>query len=113
MLRLKSILLAHVALPTSALTALVLSQSFMLHAQPSATNRVLELDGNGSYVELPANIFNDLTEATVEGWVMWERIGRWSRFYGYGGERRSLAIVNREDSTALRFQLNPDEHEVL
>ncbi len=27
--------------------------------QPSSTNRVLELDGNGSCVELPPNIFND------------------------------------------------------
>jgi len=75
-----------------------------------AQNRVLELDGNGSYVELPPNIFNDLTEATVEGWVMWDRIGKWSRFYGYGDEGHSLSIGNRDNSTDLRFQLN---HEVL
>src|SRR3989442_7972624 len=117
MLKLKSILRTHMAVPACALRlsliALVLSQSSMLHAQPSATNRVLELDGKGSYVELPPNIFNDLTEATVEGWVMWDRIGMWSRFYGYGEQRHSLSIVNRENSTDLRFQLNPDEHEVL
>ena len=40
-----------------------------LNSQPAVTNRVLELDGTNSYVELPPNIFNDLTEATVEGWV--------------------------------------------
>jgi len=27
-----------------------------LHAQPTSPNRVLELDGNGSYVELPSTI---------------------------------------------------------
>jgi|SRR5947209_320015 len=93
MLKLKSILRTHVAVPACALRALwlslialVLSESSTLPAQASATNRVLELDGNGSYVELPPNVFNDLTEATVEGWVMWDRIGMWSRFYGYGDE---------------------------
>jgi signal transduction histidine kinase/ligand-binding sensor domain-containing protein/CheY-like chemotaxis protein len=120
MYHLKSIRLARVALPACAhmafrlvLTSLVLAQSITLQAQISATNRVLELDGNGSYVELPPNIFNDLTEATVEGWVMWERIGKWSRFYGYGDEFRSLTIVNRENSSDLRFQLFPDGHDVL
>ena len=61
MLKLKSILLSHKALPACAhqarwlpLFALVLSQSFTLHAQPSATNRVLDLDGNGSAVQATA-----------------------------------------------------------
>ena len=41
-----------------------------VEAQPaSITNRVLELDGNGSYVELPPNIFNDLDEATIQAWI--------------------------------------------
>ncbi len=69
MLKLKSILLSHGALRGCALTglrlsliALVLAQSFTLHAQPSATNRVLELDGKRSYVELPPNIFTTLTK---------------------------------------------------
>src|SRR5436190_8167819 len=120
MSKLKSILLPHVAPPTDALAAFrlllisfVLVQTSTLHAQPSASNRVLELDGNRSYVELPSNIFNDLTEATVEGWVMWERLGQWSRFYGYGDENHSLSIVNRENSTDLRFQLFPEGDVVL
>ena len=49
----------------------VFSQLSFLNAQP-APNRVLELDGNGSYVELPPNIFKDLEEATVEGWEKWK-----------------------------------------
>ena len=34
-----------------------------------AQNRVLELDGQQSYVHLPGHIFDDLEEATVEAWV--------------------------------------------
>ena len=41
---------------------LILIPPVHLHAQPAAPNRVLELDGNGSYVELPPNIFKDLEE---------------------------------------------------
>jgi len=36
-------------------------------AQPAAINRVLELDGQDSYVEIPAGAFTNLTEVTVEG----------------------------------------------
>src|SRR5262245_27323070 len=54
----------------------------LLEAQPATpVNRVLELDGTNSCVELPSNIFNGLTEATVEGWVKWETPGRWTRFF--------------------------------
>src|SRR5437867_2423187 len=42
-------------------------------------NRVLELDGKESYVLLPSDIFNEQTEATVEGWVKWDRFGTWTR----------------------------------
>ena len=34
-----------------------------------AQNRVLELDGQESYVHLPGHIFDHLEEATVEAWV--------------------------------------------
>ena len=32
-----------------------------------STNRVLDLDGDGDYVRLPSDIFNELDQATVEG----------------------------------------------
>ncbi|MBM3840643.1 MAG: LamG domain-containing protein [Verrucomicrobia bacterium] len=35
------------------------------------TQRVLDLDGKGSYVALPPHIFTNLSTATVEGWVKW------------------------------------------
>ncbi|MEW6161351.1 MAG: LamG-like jellyroll fold domain-containing protein, partial [Verrucomicrobiota bacterium] len=49
----------------------------------SAQNRVLELDGNGSYVELPPNVFTNLTEATIEGWAKWHAFTPWSRLFTF------------------------------
>src|SRR3989454_6853233 len=108
MLKLKSILRTHMAVPACALRlsliALVLSQSFTLHAQPTATNRVLELDGEGSYVELPPNIFNDLDEATVEAWVRWDDFsGPGKRVFNYGDALRDMSLLSGYGSSALRF----------
>src|SRR5207249_5706701 len=41
-------------------------QPSTLYPQSVETNRVLELDGKGSYVQLPDGIFHDLSEGTVE-----------------------------------------------
>jgi len=49
-----------------------------------APNRVLELDGTNSYVRLPVEVFKNLPEATIEGWVKWERLRTHSRFFDYG-----------------------------
>lgn len=38
-----------------------------LAAPLQAANYVLQLDGDGDYVELPSDIFNHLEQATVEG----------------------------------------------
>src|SRR5436190_7204035 len=40
-------------------------------AATAAPNHVLQLNGDGGHVELPAGIFNQLETATVEGWVKW------------------------------------------
>jgi PAS domain S-box-containing protein len=47
------------------------------------TNQVLQLDGQ-SYVELPPDIFNELTEATVEGWVKWDRLEHAGFMFDFG-----------------------------
>lgn len=58
-----------------------------------AQNRVLELDGNDSYVELPADLLKDVKkELTVEGWIRWERLGTWSRLFDFGPGQRSLFV---------------------
>jgi signal transduction histidine kinase/DNA-binding response OmpR family regulator/streptogramin lyase len=51
---------------------------------PAAANHVLEFDGTNSCVELPPNIFNTLTEATVEGWVKWSSLADSTRFFDFG-----------------------------
>jgi len=59
-----------------------------------ATNRVLDLDGTNSFVELPPNMFNDLDEATIETWAKVEvfTAGFATRFFNYGGERADLCL---------------------
>src|SRR5262245_63007082 len=57
-----------------------------LRSQPAATglNRVLQLDGTNSYVQLPSNIFDSLTQATVEGWVRWDVLRQADRLFDFG-----------------------------
>ena len=87
-----------------------------LHAQPAAntpprpsrieptSNRVLELDGTGGYVELPPNIFNDLDEATVEAWVRWDDFsGNGKRMFNYGDATRDMSLYSGYGSTGLTF----------
>jgi signal transduction histidine kinase len=74
---------------------LLVSSISSLFAQPAATpNRVLELDGNNSYVELPPDIFTDFTEATLEVWVKCEKLG--ARFVSFGGGMHDLGIGSDE-----------------
>src|SRR6266511_4122256 len=54
-------------------------------------NRVLDLDGNGSAVQLPPNIFNGLDQATIEAWVKFRDLSG-SRFYSYGGFQQDLCV---------------------
>jgi signal transduction histidine kinase/DNA-binding response OmpR family regulator/ligand-binding sensor domain-containing protein len=71
----------------------------------SAGNRVLELDGDGGFVELPAAAFDDLTEATVEGWVKWDEFRRFSRFFDFGKPWAAMLIANHEETNTLHFSL--------
>ncbi len=69
----------------------------------AAANRVLALDGTGDYVELPTGIFADLTEATVEAWVRWEKLSNYGQVFGFGSQSRSMGINTWENSNALQF----------
>jgi hypothetical protein len=45
------------------------AQLYAVQAQPAlANNRVLDLDGKGGNVELPAGVFDSFKEATIESW---------------------------------------------
>ena len=98
------------------LALLLLLSVVPLHAQPAAnnpprasriepsSNRVLELDGTGGYVELPPNIFNDLDEATVEAWVRWDDFsGTGKRLFNYGDALRDMSLYSGYGSTRLNF----------
>ena len=66
-------------------------------------NRVLELDGTNSYVALPANIFNGLTEATVEGWVKYYHFDKNARLFSFGRENQFMTVGIHNDFSNLRF----------
>lgn len=73
-----------------------------LHA---VENKVLELDGNGSYVELPVDIFTNLTQATVEVWAKWDGFRSFTRVFEFGAPWNSMSIFNQERYPDVRFNL--------
>src|SRR6266498_830674 len=76
-----------------------------LRAQPSTQppNRVLELDGNQSYVELPGSAFTNLDEATVECWVKFRRFYDSGRVFDFGGTRHEMYVGQANDMPDLKF----------
>jgi hypothetical protein len=64
-------------------------------------------------VELPPNIFNDLTEDTVEAWVRWDDFrGPYKRAFNYGDALQDVSITTRADTANLWFVLG-DTNQVL
>lgn len=82
---------------------------FLIATVPSAAaqNRVLDLDGYRSYVELPPNIFTNLTEATVEVWAKWDSFRNYSRVFDFGAVYQSMSLFNHARTPDLRFNLYP------
>src|SRR5690349_19376522 len=75
------------------LLGIFLGSILPLDAQPAAAgNKVLQLDGKKNYVQLPPNIFDSLTEATVEGWIKWDRLRRTDRFFDFGFHDREMHL---------------------
>lgn len=72
-----------------------------------AQNKVLELDGAGSYVELPPDLFKNLTQATVEVWARWDSFRTYSRVFEFGAAWQSINVFNHANSPDLRFNLYP------
>jgi signal transduction histidine kinase/CheY-like chemotaxis protein/ligand-binding sensor domain-containing protein len=71
-----------------------------------AGDNVLELDGQSSYVELPPNIFKDLTAVTVEGWVKWDAFRQFSRFFDFGAPGQLMGVYNLTNTGRLRFAIS-------
>ena len=91
---------------------LFLSQASALFSQTvprPSTNFVLLLDGTNSSVELPPNIFDTLTQATVEGWMKWDRDRAriTDRFFDFGDRNREIYV--RPDGPQLNALIaSPD-----
>jgi hypothetical protein len=55
----------------------------------------LALLERGSFMELPRDVFNDFTDATVEAWVKWNTVGLTTRrLFNYGGAWRDFSILS-------------------
>ena len=78
-------------------------------AQVMPGRQALALDGESSFVELPREVFSGLREATVEGWIKWERLDSFSRFFDYGAPFRSVAVLHHETSPDLMFHVWPSQ----
>jgi hypothetical protein len=91
------------------------AQPSTLNPQPASTNYALKLDGTNSFVELPPNIFTNLTEATVEGWVKWDAFSSYSRFFDFGKARQDISVNQDATRPNLRFEINtgPDQQAVV
>jgi len=77
---------------------------FFLSSPVLAQNRVLELDGQDSYVQLPAHLFDDLEEATVEAWVKWEDWAYFSQWFAFGVDDQWQAMGMNHFENTCSFQ---------
>ena len=69
-------------------------------------NQVLQFEGGTlSYVELPAHIFDGLEEATVEGWVRWDRFATDARFFDFGDQGRTMCLGESGQTADLRLEV--------
>ena len=88
-----------------ACALLLVPVSLPAFAQPVAANKVLRLDGDGDYVQLPVDIFNHLEEATVEAWVRWGDYPYYTQWFAFGSGADFQAMGVNHDFwfTTLQF----------
>jgi len=66
---------------------------------------VLTFDGRSGYVELPRNLFDNLSEGTIEVWVRWEKFNKWSRVFDFGREDNAVVIQNEKTHNTITFAI--------
>jgi signal transduction histidine kinase len=81
----------------------LLSLPFVLRAQPGAANGVLELDGNGSFVELPDGLLTGLDTATIELWVRVEQFVQDAHFLNLGRPGQELYVAQDQEAATLKL----------
>ena len=74
-------------------------------AQPIEMN-VACFDGKSGFIELPRGMFDNLTEATVEAWVRWERFNKWSRVWDFGREGTVALVQNEKTGRNVIFSIH-------
>lgn len=79
------------ALRSALAAALLLVMTPLVRAD---ANRVLHLDGDGDYVQLPRDAFIGLEQATIEAWVRWSDFPYFSQWFAFGvdGGWQSLGV---------------------
>lgn len=83
-------------------SAVVQVQDFDNPRKPYS-GRVLDLDGQESYVQLPANLFKDHT-VTWEGWVKWRNFTTYSRLFDFSDAPVQVALGTHFNSPSLLIQ---------
>jgi len=66
---------------------------------------VLFLNGTGAHVVLPTDLTDNLVNATVEAWVKWESLNRWSRVFDFGQEGNAAVLQNERETASLFFSI--------
>lgn len=83
----------------------VLMMIGVLDAQEPLVMNVLSFDGKGGHVELPQNLFDNLTEGTIETWVKFERFNKWSRVYDFGRKGNAAVVQVEKDNNTANFAI--------
>lgn len=86
-----------------ALTLILLPHTTI--AQQNQVMPVLFLDGSGAHVVLPTALTDNLVNATVEAWVKWESLNRWSRVFDFGQEGNAAVLQNERETASLFFSI--------
>gem|GEM_PF-712134 len=77
-------------------------QNIQAQGLEDPNNHVLQLDGDGSFVELPGNLLRDLPQTTFEAWVRWDRLGNQSHWFS-SGDRESHLLIGTEAASRRAF----------
>ncbi|MDA0711536.1 MAG: LamG domain-containing protein, partial [bacterium] len=74
-------------------------------AQQTQVMPVLFLNGTGAYAELPGPVTDNLVNATIECWVLWESLHKWSRVFDFGKEGNAAVLQNERETPTLFFSV--------
>ena len=63
----------------------------------------ISFNGTDSFIELPDP--GEYTEATVGGWIKWQKFNKWSRFFDFGKFEAAFHVGNVENTNKLFYDL--------